>query len=79
VLTKTSKDLINKYSLTLSPAYATSKAALNLLIGKYNAAYGAQGILFLSIAPGMVDTAEGVPRMFPLCSPLSLLPFENKI
>ncbi|KAH6680986.1 hypothetical protein B0J14DRAFT_275994 [Halenospora varia] len=54
-------DLINEYSLTLSPAYATSKSALNLLIGKYNAVYGAQGILFLSIAPGMVDTAEGVP------------------
>lgn len=79
MLIKTPKDLINEYSLTLSPAYATSKSALNLLIGKYNAVYGAQGILFLSIAPGMVDTAEGVPRMFRFSSLLSLLTFENKI
>ncbi|KIM99280.1 hypothetical protein OIDMADRAFT_201908 [Oidiodendron maius Zn] len=55
-------DLNNEYSLTLSPAYTTSKSALNLLIGKYNAAYGAQGILFLSITPGLVDTTEGVPQ-----------------
>lgn len=54
-------DLVNEYSLTLSPAYGVSKAALNLLMGKYNAVYGAQGILFLSIAPGMVDTTEGKP------------------
>jgi NAD(P)-dependent dehydrogenase (short-subunit alcohol dehydrogenase family) len=43
----------------LSPAYSASKSALNLLIGKYDAVYRAQGILFLSIAPGMVDSAEG--------------------
>lgn len=70
VLTKTPKDLTNEYSLTLNPPYAASKAALNMLVGKYNAVYGAQGILFFSITPGMVDTSEGVPRRFPLSSPL---------
>ena len=79
MLTKTSKDLNNEYSLTLSPAYSTSKSALNLLIGKYNAVYGAQGILFLSITPGMVDTTEGVPRMLSPSSLLPLLHVENKL
>ncbi len=63
--------MTNEWSLTLNPPYATSKAALNLLMGKYNAVYGAQGILFLSIAPGSVDTAA--PRMFSLYSLLSHL------
>ncbi|KAH8665997.1 short chain dehydrogenase [Tricladium varicosporioides] len=54
-------DLTNKYSLTLSAPYAVSKGALNILIGKYSAIYSAQGILFLSIAPGIVDTNEGPP------------------
>lgn len=35
-----------------------------MLVAKFNAAYGAEGILFLALAPGAVDTNEGVPRTF---------------
>lgn len=39
--------------------YAASKAAVNMLVAKYNVAYGPKGILFMSISPGLVDTSEG--------------------
>jgi len=52
-------DAINGFSIALSPAYATSKAALNVLVAKYSAVYSSQGILFMSISPGFVDTSEG--------------------
>lgn len=39
--------------------YAASKAALNLLIAKFSASYADEGILFLSLCPGLVDTVEG--------------------
>jgi NAD(P)-dependent dehydrogenase (short-subunit alcohol dehydrogenase family) len=55
-------DATNAFALTLSPAYAASKGALNILIAKYNASYGSQGILFLSISPGIVNTDEGPPK-----------------
>lgn len=36
--------------------YSVSKAAVNLAIGKYAVKYKEEGIIFLSISPGMVDT-----------------------
>jgi len=54
-------DLTNDYSLVLNPPYSASKAAVNMLVGKYNALYGKEGILFLSITPGTVDTQGGPP------------------
>jgi len=39
-----------------------SKAAVNMLVVKYNAALGkSEGILFLALSPGLVDTSEGAP------------------
>jgi NAD(P)-dependent dehydrogenase (short-subunit alcohol dehydrogenase family) len=53
------QDAINSFSMALSPAYSISKAALNVLVAKYNAVYSSQDILFMSISPGFVDTSEG--------------------
>lgn len=50
-------DLTNQFELQQNPAYSISKAATNMLVAKYNAAYGkSEGILFLSLSPGFVDT-----------------------
>ena len=37
-------------------AYAVSKSGVNTLIAKYDARYRKDGILFLSISPGVVET-----------------------
>ncbi|KAK7430946.1 hypothetical protein QQZ08_002475 [Neonectria magnoliae] len=52
-------DLINETKLSNAAPYAMSKAALSNLFAKLNASYEDQGILFFSICPGLVDTAEG--------------------
>jgi NAD(P)-dependent dehydrogenase (short-subunit alcohol dehydrogenase family) len=49
--------------MDMSPAYSVSKGALNVLVAKYSSVYASQGILFMSICPGMVDTYEGPPSM----------------
>lgn len=59
-------DFINETKLPIAAPYAVSKAALNALMAKFAAAYADQGILFASICPGRVDTAEpGASRKCP--------------
>lgn len=36
--------------------YAISKAALNMVVAKYHVQYKNQGILFMAISPGLVET-----------------------
>lgn len=58
-------ELTNKYSLPTSGPYSISKAAVNMLVAKYNAALGfesGENILFMSLSPGVVAT-EGVANM----------------
>ena len=52
-------DFINEIKLANAVPYAASKAALNTLFAKLNAAYADEGILFMSLCPGYVATAEG--------------------
>ncbi|PYI17217.1 NAD(P)-binding protein [Aspergillus japonicus CBS 114.51] len=52
-------NMINEIQLANAAPYAISKGALNVLIAKLNAAYAGEGILFMSICPGRVDTLEG--------------------
>lgn len=55
-------ELVNRFNVAISGAYAISKAAVNMLVSKYHAALGAsEGILNLAISPGFVDTNEGKP------------------
>jgi NAD(P)-dependent dehydrogenase (short-subunit alcohol dehydrogenase family) len=48
--------MTNEINVMYSPPYAMSKATLNMLMAKFNAAYAEEGILFMSLCPGMVDT-----------------------
>ncbi|KAL4993352.1 hypothetical protein BDV10DRAFT_179354 [Aspergillus recurvatus] len=51
-------ELVNNYKLTMAPVYSISKVALNMAVAKFSARYSADGVLFLSICPGMVDTGH---------------------
>lgn len=52
-------DLINGVKLANAAPYAVSKAALSTMFAKFNAAYQDEELLFFTICPGLVDTAEG--------------------
>ena len=54
--------LTRQYEVWESPTYSINKAALNTAIAKYAARYVKEGILFLSISPGVVDTGHGMPE-----------------
>lgn len=49
-------DLISKYSVQDGAPYSISKAAGNAAVAKFDAQYRSEGILFMSISPGVVDT-----------------------
>ena len=52
-------ELMRRYEVWESAPYAISKAAVNALVAKYDARYGkSEGILFLSLSPGVVDTGD---------------------
>lgn len=51
-------DLVTEYDLDVSPPYAISKIGLNLAVAKFSAEYKSEGILFMSISPGVVDTSQ---------------------
>lgn len=54
-------DLINEAHLPNAAPYALSKATLSTLFAKLGAAYEDEGVLFMSLCPGLVDTASGQP------------------
>jgi NAD(P)-dependent dehydrogenase (short-subunit alcohol dehydrogenase family) len=68
-------ELTNNFKLDLGAPYSISKAALNLAVSKFHAQYSADGVLFMSVCPGMVDTGgavNGMEASSPLtCSPLT--------
>lgn len=47
---------VNELELDIAPSYAISKAGVNMALAKYSAIYKQEGILFLGICPGSVDT-----------------------
>lgn len=63
-------DLANELDLELGSLYAVSKAAMNMINAKFSAQYKKDGVLVLSICPGMVDVGHynnckfRLPRLF---------------
>ncbi|KAI0127359.1 hypothetical protein BJ170DRAFT_625098 [Xylariales sp. AK1849] len=51
-------DFVAKQEVEPAGPYAISKAALNLAIAKFSAEYRKQGVLFISVSPGVVDTGN---------------------
>ncbi|KAL9063503.1 MAG: hypothetical protein Q9161_009432 [Pseudevernia consocians] len=50
-------DFINQIDIAVAAPYSISKAAVNLAVASYSALYKSEGILFMAISPGFVDTA----------------------
>ena len=57
-------DLINQFEVATAAPYTISKAALNAAVASYNALFKGEGILFMAISPGLVDTGES-SELFP--------------
>ncbi|KAI9680452.1 MAG: hypothetical protein M1822_007210 [Bathelium mastoideum] len=51
-------DFINNHEIEVGPLYAMSKAALNVAVAKFNAQYKKDGVLFMSISPGVIDVGH---------------------
>jgi NAD(P)-dependent dehydrogenase (short-subunit alcohol dehydrogenase family) len=51
-------ELIRKYEIDIGGPYSISKAALNLAVAKFSAQYQKDGILFMAISPGLVETGH---------------------
>jgi NAD(P)-dependent dehydrogenase (short-subunit alcohol dehydrogenase family) len=54
-------DLINNYEIEVNGPYSVGKAATNAVVAKFGAEYAKDGVLFMSICPGMVDTGHFDP------------------
>ncbi|KAK8037828.1 NAD(P)-binding protein [Apiospora marii] len=52
------------YELTLGSVYAASKAAMNMVTAKFAAQYRGDGVLFLGVCPGVVDTGQFNDRKY---------------
>jgi len=50
--------LTAKYDLEIGGPYSISKAGINTVIAKYSAEFRNDGILFLSLSPGFVETGQ---------------------
>jgi len=58
-------DVTAKYELEYAAPYTISKAALNLAVAKFHSRYAKDGVLFMGISPGVVDT-NIAEREFPI-------------
>jgi NAD(P)-dependent dehydrogenase (short-subunit alcohol dehydrogenase family) len=70
-------DMTNELEAETGALYAASKAALNITVAKFNAQYKKDGVLFMSISPGLVDvgrTADATPEEIQ-----SLMGFVSKL
>lgn len=67
-------NLIRDFGVWEAPAYSVEKAALNAVVAKYDARYRGDGVLFLSLSPGVVDTGHACELSLYLCSFLPTLP-----
>jgi NAD(P)-dependent dehydrogenase (short-subunit alcohol dehydrogenase family) len=49
-------ELVRKYNISEDGPYSISKAAVSMAVAKFSAEYAKDGVLFLSISPGVVGT-----------------------
>ncbi|KAJ5780272.1 short chain dehydrogenase (AtsC) [Penicillium paradoxum] len=51
-------NLTNDCEVDLGALYSASKAAMNIIVAKFNAQYKKDGVLFMSISPGLVEVGR---------------------
>ncbi|GKT51081.1 uncharacterized protein ColSpa_11262 [Colletotrichum spaethianum] len=57
-------DLINQYHVDFCAPYSISKGAMNVAISKFHGQYARDGVLFMGICPGLVETGRSDNREF---------------
>jgi short-subunit dehydrogenase involved in D-alanine esterification of teichoic acids len=67
-------NLTNECDIDIAPLYAASKGALNVIVAKFNAQYKKDGVLFMSISPGLVEVGRYDNCKHSLPSALQTLP-----
>lgn len=58
-------DWINQFEIETSALYAASKAAMNVIVAKFNVQYKKDGVLFVSISPGAIEVGHFANGMYP--------------
>lgn len=58
-------DLTNDCEVDIGALYAASKAAMNIIVAKFNAQYKKDGVLFMSISPGLVEVGRYADCTYP--------------
>jgi NAD(P)-dependent dehydrogenase (short-subunit alcohol dehydrogenase family) len=66
-------ELVRKYNISEDGPYSISKAAVSMAVAKFSAEYAKDGVLFLSISPGVVGTDVYADRKS------SLLPKKDRM
>ncbi|KAF2819387.1 short chain dehydrogenase [Ophiobolus disseminans] len=51
-------DLTNNVEIDIGALYAASKAAMNVIVAKFNVQYKKDGVLFMAISPGVVEVGH---------------------
>ncbi|KAF1964630.1 NAD(P)-binding protein [Bimuria novae-zelandiae CBS 107.79] len=58
-------ELVGTTGITHSVSYAISKAGANMVVAKYAALYKSEGVVFLALSPGFVQTQAEDPNNVP--------------
>lgn len=61
----TDEKLAVEYELTEAPLYSITKTAMNMVIAKFQAEFKKDGILFMGVCPGSVNTGHNDNRKCP--------------
>lgn len=51
-------EITTQYNMPAAGPYSISKAAVNMVVAKFSAQYAEDGVLFLALAPGLVETGQ---------------------
>ena len=51
-------DFTNELDMDMAVPYSISKSAMNMVMAKFAASYKAEGILFMTVSPGAVDSED---------------------
>ena len=58
-------DLTNDVEIDIGSLYAASKAAMNVIVAKFNVQYKNDGVLFMAISPGVVEVGHYSSSTYP--------------
>jgi NAD(P)-dependent dehydrogenase (short-subunit alcohol dehydrogenase family) len=64
----TDEKLAVEFSLFEAPSYSISKSAMNMVIAKFQAEFKEEGIIFMGVCPGTVNTGHFDNRKSAACA-----------